>query len=435
MNLMANKTFIPAFKAKVGDWNYYICHMKYAEVAKQVSFAYELGGNTELETMIQRGISSRTEDITEYLLNSSHRFLGAMIVAAWGGHPEYTAIQMEGPDDILEGLDRDFGLLTFDGSQLYYALDGQHRLRAIKNALKKNPDLATEDICVLMVAHFDTEDGRQKTRRLFTNINRNAKSTTGSENIVLDEDDGIAILTRRFLTEHEFLKKPKVVKVFQKQGSEGDIVLAGNNISKSDAHSFTTISVLYNCLREIAFDLDDSMKDVTARPSGEILDQSYTVLSHRIDDLLISAGKIRDLYEGVKSASELRAPKGSEPTGHAFMRPAIQRSVFRVVGQIREQNRLDWDSLMEKLKSLDWDIGSAPWIAVFNVDSNKMVGSKEFTNLLDALLMAHLAPSSKQSIRRARKEFKDLVKSQYPISEELLFANIISEDQLDETVD
>lgn len=45
---MGNKTLIPAFKAKVGDWNYYICHMSYGQVAREVNFAHELAGNTEL---------------------------------------------------------------------------------------------------------------------------------------------------------------------------------------------------------------------------------------------------------------------------------------------------------------------------------------------------------------------------------------------------
>lgn len=34
---MGNKTLIPAFKAKVGDWNYYICHMSYGQVAREVT--------------------------------------------------------------------------------------------------------------------------------------------------------------------------------------------------------------------------------------------------------------------------------------------------------------------------------------------------------------------------------------------------------------
>src|SRR4051812_6013043 len=114
---MTNKTFIPAFTATVGDWEYYICIMKYAEVARQVGFAYELGGNSELNTMIQRGLGDRTEAIKKYLLSSEHRFLGALIVAAWGGAPTYTEISMSDPDGLLTGIDRQFGVLTFDGTQ------------------------------------------------------------------------------------------------------------------------------------------------------------------------------------------------------------------------------------------------------------------------------------------------------------------------------
>jgi DNA sulfur modification protein DndB len=197
---MSNKTFIPAFRAKVGDWQYYICIMKYAEVARQVQFAYELGGNAELGNLIQRGITARTKEITDYLLKSEHRFLGSLIIAAWGGDPSYQDITMEDPDGLLKGIDKSFGILTFDGTQSYFALDGQHRLKAIKDALKKKPELGLEDICVLLVSHFDTEDGRVKTRRLFTNINRNAKITSAAENIALDEDYGISIITRQGLS-------------------------------------------------------------------------------------------------------------------------------------------------------------------------------------------------------------------------------------------
>ena len=109
---MTNKTFIPAFKASVGDWDYYICVMKYAEVARQVGFAYELGGNSDLNTMIQRGLGDRTKAITQYLTRSEHRFLGAIIVAAWGGEPTYTEMSMADPNGLLTGIDRQFGVLT-----------------------------------------------------------------------------------------------------------------------------------------------------------------------------------------------------------------------------------------------------------------------------------------------------------------------------------
>src|SRR5208337_5088099 len=59
--------------------------------------------------------------------------------------------------------------------------------------------LGREDICVLIVTHYDNPEGRIRTRRLFANINRNAVKTSATEDIVLDEDDGFAVLARRML--------------------------------------------------------------------------------------------------------------------------------------------------------------------------------------------------------------------------------------------
>src|SRR4051812_48468149 len=112
---MANQTLIPALRAKVGDWDYYICSMTYGVVDSQIKFAFELGSNKDLNSMIQRGLGVRTKDITDYLLRSEHRFLGAMIVACWGGAPKYLQVRMEDPEGIVANLDEGFGVLTFDG--------------------------------------------------------------------------------------------------------------------------------------------------------------------------------------------------------------------------------------------------------------------------------------------------------------------------------
>jgi DNA sulfur modification protein DndB len=95
---MSNRTLIPVLRCKVDTWRYYIFMMKYGEVARQVQFAYELSSNAELGQMIQRGISARTKDITQYLLKSPHRFLGGLVVAAWGGEPKYTPLSMDDPE-------------------------------------------------------------------------------------------------------------------------------------------------------------------------------------------------------------------------------------------------------------------------------------------------------------------------------------------------
>ncbi|MFZ4207051.1 DNA sulfur modification protein DndB [Streptomyces sp. Z38] len=424
---MPSKTFVPAFEAKVGNWTYYSCLMSYAAVAREINFAHELGGNQDLGTMIQRGVGARTSEITNYLLTNENRFLGAIIVAAWGGAPEYLPLEMEkNPEngDVLAGMDRNFGVLTFDGTHQFFALDGQHRLRAIKDAIKRNPELGREDITVIVVPHFDDEAGRRRTRRLFTNINRNAVKTTAQENIALDEDDGFAILTRRLLDDHEFLRQEGVVQVFSKVGNEGELKLATRQVGVTGT-AWTTIGVLYDLLTDLGFGLHESMNKTSQRATDDILDESYEVLAKRIDELLTACGNMRERYEAHAAPKDLRAPKGRDGDGHPFMRPAIQVQVVRAARHIIEQQLLEWPQLLQRLSELNWKLTSAPFSVVWQetLDSSrkgKMIPAKENNQALYELLLVHLAPASRAQIDRALRAYRQVKNERYPVTAEEL---------------
>ncbi|ORT59139.1 DNA sulfur modification protein DndB [Streptomyces sp. CB03238] len=422
---MASKTFVPAFKAQVGNWTYFSCLMSYAQVAREINFAHELGGNQDLGTMIQRGVGTRTAQITDYLLTNENRFLGAIIIAVWGGDPNYLELTMDADADnqaVLAGLDRNFGVLTFDGTQQFFALDGQHRLKAIKDAVKRDPELGGEDINVIVVPHFDTPDGRRRTRRLFTNINRNAKSTNPQENIALDEDDSFAILTRQLLDDHSFLSRDKVVLVFSKVGQDGELVLAPRSINASSP-AWSTIGVLYDIVKEIGFDLPCTLNESKQRATDELLDQSYDLLSTRIQDLLDACGNLRQRYLAAQSPKDVRAPKGRDGSGHPFMRPAVQVQIAKAVHHILEQETLAWDELMKRLSALNWKMAEAPFSSMWietpeGRQQGKMASGKDYTQLLYDLLLIHLAPRSKAQISRALRSYSDLMKSKYPITVE-----------------
>ncbi|MEV1046058.1 DNA sulfur modification protein DndB [Streptomyces sp. NPDC049916] len=424
---MASKTFVPAFKAQVGNWTYYCCLMSYAQVAREINFAHELGGNQDLGTMIQRGVGTRTAQITDYLLTNENRFLGAIIIAVWGGDPNYLELTMDADAEnqaVLDGLDRNFGVLTFDGTQQFFALDGQHRLKAIKDAVKRDPDLGGEDINVIVVPHFNTPDGRRRTRRLFTNINRNAKSTNAQENIALDEDDSFAILTRQLLDEHEFLSRDKVVNVFSKVGQEGELVLASRSISPASP-AWSAIGVLYDIVKEIGFDLPCTLNESNQRATDEVLDQSYEILATRVQELLDSCGNLRQRYLTAQAPKDVRAPKGRDGAGHPFMRPAVQVAVARAVRHVLEQETLEWEDLMKRLSDLDWKMTSAPFSSMWietpdGKAKGKMASGKDHTQLLYDLLLVHLAPRTKVQISRALRSYSDIMKTKYPVPMESL---------------
>ncbi len=429
---MANKTLIPALKAHVGDWNYYVCIMKYAEVARQIQFAHELQGSRDLHTLLQRGLSARTGEIVDYLKKSKHRFLGALIVAAYGGDPHYMPVKMEDPDGMLQDLDDQFGVLTFDGTQSYFALDGQHRLRAIKDALKTadeelRAELNNEDIAVIMVSHMDTEDGRARTRRLFTNINRNAKTTSKAENIALDEDDPFAIITRRMLSSHKLFSTDGRVIVFTNINEEGEMTLASGQVPKSHKSAVTTIGVLYEMVKEMHCfirDIDDFRVD--RRPSAESLDEAYDKVTHSLDQIMTACGDISEVANKSDNLRDIRAPKEDEGRGHAMLRPIVQRAVCRAVRIGIEQNRATHKTILARLSKLNWTLGEAPWTAVALCEAGKvhMQTGRDNVELLDQLLVAHLYPSSKEEIRRALSSYKSLRATPYPHSVEDLSVNL-----------
>lgn len=203
--------YVPALKAKMGDWQYYVTVMKLGKIARECRLADEIHANKDLDDLIQRAIQDRVQkEMVPYLLNESQRFYGALVVAVYGGDPEFSEVKVkDGHHLIDDNEDRSsygFGLLRFDGSQIYYALDGQHRLKSIQEAIAQNPDLAKEEITVIILKHENSKDGLERTRRLFSTLNRRAKPTSSGMNIAIDEDDAIAIVSRRLVKENDILK-------------------------------------------------------------------------------------------------------------------------------------------------------------------------------------------------------------------------------------
>lgn len=215
----------PALRASMGTWTYYIVKMRMKEVAAEVKFGSQVHNDYTLDEAIQRTINeSRVKKgIVTYLTGRPDHFFGSLVVAAIGGSPKFFPVRMsDDPSYELfadeEGLDQSFGVLRFSGTQDYFALDGQHRLKAIKSILQPPdeaerieppPGFADEEISVLMVIRppdSNEDEWLKSYRRLFSSLNRYAIPTGKDTNIIMDEDDSFAILTRRLIAEHDFFR-------------------------------------------------------------------------------------------------------------------------------------------------------------------------------------------------------------------------------------
>lgn len=214
----------PALRSKMGTWEYYTVKMTSRELDQNVLFAYEVHDDRTLDRAIQRELneSRAKKEIVEYLRHQVDRFFSSIVIAAIEGNPVFHAVEIT-LDPRFEVFRKDrrinesFGVLQFDGSQKYYALDGQHRLTAIKTLLDRNnseydgkPDNFENDEFSVIIVVPNLEDTNesfmQKYRRLFSNLNRYAKPTDQATNIIMDEDDTFAILTRRLITDKPFFQ-------------------------------------------------------------------------------------------------------------------------------------------------------------------------------------------------------------------------------------
>ena len=247
---------VPSLRAKMGDNVYYIGFLSLKEVANRVSIAQDIHKNTRLRELIQRQVTSsvRTSEIATYLHLQSQRFFSALIIGVYDGAPDFYEISIEGNEyldvgDLPSTMEGAMGILVFTGAEKLFAIDGQHRVAGIKRLLQSDDvsaDLAEEEVCTIFVAAKVNEpEGLERTRRLFTTLNRYAKPVSMMDIITKDEDDVVAIVTRDLLEQHPLLQEYRIAKS------------KGKAISATDDESFTTIVTVYEVLDIILTDRPD----------------------------------------------------------------------------------------------------------------------------------------------------------------------------------
>lgn len=260
---------LPALSARLGDWSYYTTVMRLSDAAERIQFASdvnEVRPGRQLSDLIQRALSEgRAAEIGNYLVNEGDHFFNSLVVAVYGGDPEWmefnvssspTSTAVRDIGDVGDWARSAFGFLYLAGAETLFALDGQHRLGGIKKAVSAKAAIGDEQISVIFVSHKLNTEGRKRTRKLFTTLNKTAKAVNKSEIIALDESDTAAIITRRLVEEHPFFSQGQVLV---KYGTA--------NLSKTDAEHFMTIIKFYDV---VAFLLGYVVNSMTREQRTEL---------------------------------------------------------------------------------------------------------------------------------------------------------------------
>lgn len=227
---------IPAIKGKIGETPYYIANLTFQQISQLVKKVdSELHSSTSLRDEIQRSLSNNYIKIKQYILERKDHFFNSLVLAVYDGEPIWTEIRYELENEWFYNV----GVLLFNGEEKIFPVDGQHRVEGIKAALRENQDLSTETISVILIGHHNTIEGMEKSRRIFSTLNRYAKPVRLGDIIALDEDDIVAITTRMQLEENSLFEGARIKSSNSK------------SIPTSDKIAFTTLMTLYDCHVEL----------------------------------------------------------------------------------------------------------------------------------------------------------------------------------------
>ena len=150
---MKNYLHLPCLRGVIGNWTYFSSVMKIKDVVNRIITVSE---SDELYTknindILQREISTkRVGQLKEYLNGNPEHFFSSIIVAIYQGNPVWSDFDIESQfridnnlldTDDIGFIENKIGILSLSGSETIFALDGQHIIKGIREAYKKNKSI------------------------------------------------------------------------------------------------------------------------------------------------------------------------------------------------------------------------------------------------------------------------------------------------------
>lgn len=367
--LVRGQLRVPALRAHMGDWVYYAAFLKLRDIAERVFLSDEIHKHEGLRDMIQRSITSgHAESIKAYLLSKKQRFFNALVIGVYGGEPNFFELSLgHGPrlsaselPDYFEGA---FGVLEFSGSEKLFAIDGQHRVVGIKLAVEQSQGVGNDEVVALFVPHSRDKAGMERSRRLFTTLNRYAKPVSKTDIIALDEDDIAAIVTRMLVEEYPLFK------LFLK-------IKKGKQLQPKDIESFTTIETLYDCLDTYLNDQESWSEFKRTRPSDSKITHYYdraVELWDLMQKFFPAVKRLAASEKDEKLAGEFRGPHG----GHLLFRPIGLLLIVDVIHKFVSQGS-NLLKIMKALSKAPMELEQKPWKELlWNPVAGRMVTAPE----------------------------------------------------------
>ncbi|EKB1952503.1 hypothetical protein CGI33_22275 [Vibrio parahaemolyticus] len=349
----------PSLRGAFGTWVYYPVLFSPKQVDELISTSKEIREAASLDDYLQRELTPNVGRILEYLKVEEDRFFNSIIVGVFDGVPDWLSLNLSGIDDLEEEqkkvLDDSIGILKFNGDEKLFAIDGQHRAEAIKK--RYNEDNTYDDqISVIFVAHSDSDVGKKRTRKLFSDLNKTAQKVSPGELAIIDEQDIENIVARKIYSEYPRI--PSSVISLSKSAP----------IRASESEFFTNLLTLVKICKIISKSMFKRRK---YKYTDDDVNELYEKVCDFLDLILDSDDEIENSFGNSDSTQDLRS------NHHALFRPIgweIAAEVYKYA--IIEDKVNDFES---GLDSVDWNLNSVAFKDIIYVRNKVVTKDKKYS--------------------------------------------------------
>ena len=236
-------------------------------------------------------------------------------------------------------------------------------------AARPNIDLARDAVAVILV-RFD----KASSRYIFNKINRYAKPTGKADKLITDDDDAVAVITRRLVAGGVIPQR---------------LVNIDTNTLKEKAREFTTLATFYDANKKLLSALPVPITIHPEKLPAAERDLRMEELRDEWRRLLSGIGQWKRATGDPTQAGD--AARVELRMASVLGRPLGQAALINGYALACKKGRehVDRDELVKKLDGMDWSMGAALWKGLLVKPNGKIMAGKSASNSAGTMI-AHM---------------------------------------------
>jgi DGQHR domain-containing protein len=419
-------TTVPAIKGYIGDKLYYQCTMNAKDLIARTEAVEEYFKEDEIKEQGEKGTLQRKlngrylTEVAPYLLRNKDRFIPSIVVNLDTKLCEFSSLEdftvsvegkMHRVKDSIQFDYRDqasnIGFLHIKDVGSMYILDGQHRMAAYRAAIRpsdkekksliktfeetdqvhlmdNSSELKKDQISVLFVLLKD----KVEMRKLFTDVNSNARSISQSEKIGMAERNGYFKIIQNIIDDN---------LVFNHTGW----ILPKGVSLQPNSLKFIPKKTLSNIVEEIC-SLNDIKWKKDIPPEKAEFEKVQTVCVSFLNEFFTKIDGYKKVLSPPNTHENNSCPSYRNPqnTFSLIMKPMPMQALAEAVLLLKMKSDLDTPQIYKTINNIDWSYNKDDHQflgSIINIDGNIQNG-KGIKNRLRDLIIYWILGSSKAKL-------------------------------------